>query len=83
LWVVKALAVGPRAARKDTYHRPKPPAIGNDAKTWVVYVAGSKPKDLGYSAETWSRQALAKHVREHAVQAGYPALLSACWIWGS
>ena len=37
-------------------------------------MACSKPKDLGYAAEVWSRQALAKHVREHAVEAGFPAL---------
>jgi hypothetical protein len=73
-WVVKALAVGPRAALKDTYHRPKHPVIGDDAKAWVIHMACSKPKDLGYAAETWSRQSLAKHIREHAVEAGYPAL---------
>src|SRR6266536_760729 len=73
-WVAKALAVGPMAALKDSYHRPKEPAIGDDAKAWVVHVACSKPKDLGYAAEVWSRQALARHVREHAVQAGFPAL---------
>ena len=73
-WVGKALAVGPRAALKDTYHRPKPPGIGEEAKAWVVHMACSKPKDLGYAAEVWSRQSLAKHVREHAVEAGYPAL---------
>jgi transposase len=73
-WVAKALAVGPMAALKDSYHRPKEPAIGDDAKAWVVHLACSKPKDLGYAAEVWSRQALAKHVREHAVEAGFPAL---------
>ena len=73
-WVSKALAVGPMAALKDSYHRPKEPAIGDDAKAWVVHVACSKPKDLGYAAEVWSRQALAKHIREHAVEAGYPSL---------
>src|SRR6202162_1387565 len=73
-WVAKALAVGPMAALKDSYHRPKEPAIGDDAKAWVVHVACSKPKDLGYAAEVWSRQALARHVREHAVEAGFPAL---------
>jgi hypothetical protein len=46
-WVTKALAVGPMAALKDNYHRPKDPAIGDDAKAWVVHVACSKPKDLG------------------------------------
>lgn len=52
-WVAKALAVGPAAALKDNYHRPKEPAIGDDAKAWVVHLACSKPKDLGYAAETW------------------------------
>ncbi len=73
-WVAKALAVGPLAALKDNYHRPKEPVIGDDAKAWVVHVACSKPKDLGYAAEVWSRQALARHIREHAVEAGFPAL---------
>jgi hypothetical protein len=62
------------AALKDSYHRPKEPAIGADAKAWVVHLACSKPKDLGYAAEVWSRQALARHVREHAGEAGFPAL---------
>jgi transposase len=73
-WVAKALAVGPMAALKDNYHRPKEPVIGDDAKAWVVHVACSKPKDMGYAAEVWSRQALARHIREHAVEAGFPAL---------
>ena len=73
-WVAKALGVGPMAALKDSYHRPKEPAIGDSAKAWVVHVACSKPKELGYAAEVWSRQALAKHIREHAVEAGFPAL---------
>ena len=73
-WVAKALAVGPMAALKDNYHRPKEPVIGDDAKAWVLHVACSKPKDLGYAAEVWSRQALARHIREHAGEAGFPAL---------
>src|SRR5277367_1924697 len=73
-WVAKALAVGPMAALKDNYHRPKDPSIGDDAKAWAVHVACSEPKDLGYAAEVWSRQALARHIREHAVDAGFPAL---------
>src|SRR5260370_14868070 len=73
-WVAKALGVGPMAALKDSYHRPKEPVIGDDAKAWVVHLACSKPKDLGYAAEVWSRQALARHVRDHALEAGFPAL---------
>ena len=71
-WVGKALAVGTSAALKDAYHRPKDPSITEDAKAWVVHLACCKPKELGYAAEVWSRSALARHVREHAVEAGIP-----------
>jgi transposase len=73
-WVSKALAVGCGAALKDAYHRPKEPRISEDAKAWVVHLACAKPKDLGYAAEVWTRSALAKHVREHAQEAGYGSL---------
>ena len=76
-WVAKALAVGAAAALKDNYHRPKEPVIGADAKAWVVHLACSKPKDLGHAAETWSRQVLASHVRQHALEAGFPSLAKA------
>jgi hypothetical protein len=61
-WVSRALAVGPEAAIKDTYHRPKEPVITEEARAWVVYLACSKPRDLGYAAELWTRSALAQHV---------------------
>ena len=76
-WVEKALAMGAEAALKDTYHRPRAPVIGEDAKAWVVHLACSKPKDLGYAAELWTRSALARHVRQNATQAGYPSLAKA------
>jgi transposase len=73
-WIGKALAVGADAALKDTYHRPRPPTITEESKAWVVHLACSKPKELGYAAEVWTRSALARHVRQHAVAAGHPAL---------
>jgi transposase len=73
-WIHRALAVGADAALKDAYHRPKEPVITEDAKAWVVHLACSKPKELGYAAEVWSRSALARHVRQHAAAAGYPSL---------
>jgi hypothetical protein len=76
-WIGKALIMGAGAALKDAYHRPKGPSIGEDAKAWVVHLACSKPKDLGYAAEVWTRSALARHVRTHAVEAGYPSLSKA------
>lgn len=76
-WIGKALEMGSGAALKDAYHRPKEPVILDDAKAWVVHLACSKPKDLGYAAEVWTRSALARHVREHARQAGYASLARA------
>ena len=76
-WINRALAIGVKAALKDAYHRPRPPGITADAKAWVVHLACSKPTQLGYAAELWTRSALALHVRRHAVEAGYPALAQA------
>ena len=76
-WVSRALCVGSSAALKDAYHRPKEPSITEDAKAWVVHLACAKPKDLGYAAEVWTRSALARHVREHAAEAGYGSLARA------
>ncbi len=73
-WIARALAVGIAAALKDTYHRPKAPMITESAKAWVVHLACSKPKEFGYAAEVWTRNALAQHVRQQAVAAGYPSL---------
>jgi hypothetical protein len=64
-------------ALKDAYHRPKEPVITEEARAWVVLLACSKPKDLGYAAELWTRSALARHVRAHAVKAGHPSLAQA------
>jgi transposase len=76
-WIRKALDMGAAAALKDTYHRPREPVITEEAKAWVVHLACSKPKELGYAAEVWSRKSLAKHVREHAAEAGHPSLAKA------
>jgi transposase len=73
-WIAKALAVGVCAALKDSYHRPKEPTITEEAKAWVVYLACSKPKELGYAAEVWTRSLLAQHVRRNAEAAGHPSL---------
>jgi transposase len=73
-WIGKALEMGLAAALKDSYHRPKAPVITEEGKAWVISLACSKPKDLGYAAELWTRKALAKHVREHAAEAGHPSL---------
>ena len=73
-WINRAMSIGPNAALKDKYHRPKAPVITEDASQWVVSLACTKPKDLGYAAEFWTRSALAQHVRTHADEAGHPSL---------
>ena len=73
----KALEMGMEAGLKDLYHRPKEPVIDSAAKAWVVHLACTKPKDLGYAAELWTRQSLAAHVRRHAEANGHPHLARA------
>ena len=73
----KALGMGIEAGLKDAFHRPKEPVITSADKAWVVHLACIKPKDLGYAAELWTRQALALHVRQQAQAAGHPSLAKA------
>lgn len=73
----KALAMGVEAGLKDTFHRPKQPLISGADKAWVTHLACSKPKELGYAAELWTRGALAAHVRQEAQAAGHPSLVRA------
>jgi hypothetical protein len=76
-WIDKALAMGAEAALKDAYHRPRAPVITEEARAWVIHLACSKPKELGYAAELWTRSLLAQHVRREAISAGHPSLLRA------
>ncbi len=73
----KALEMGVEAGLKDAYHRPREPVISQGDKAWVVHLACTKPKDLGYTAELWTRRALAMHVRRQAEAAGHPSLARA------
>src|SRR5487761_2704660 len=76
-WIDKALAMGPQAALKDAYHRPRPPGITEEARAWVVHLACAKPKELGYAAELWTRRTLAEHIRKVAEPSGHPGLVHA------
>ena len=73
----KALAAGAQAGLKDTYHSPKEPEILDDAKTWVVNLACTKPKEHGLASELWTLSALARYVANHAAEAGFPRLTRA------
>ncbi|HXO35724.1 MAG TPA: hypothetical protein VN901_25575 [Candidatus Acidoferrales bacterium] len=77
-WIAKALAMGAGAALRYLSSAKAPViTITEEAKAWVVHLACSKPKELGHAAEVWTRKSLAQHVREHAVEAGHPALSQA------
>ena len=60
------LNVSPGRGRKEE--------ITGEAKTWLISVACMKPKDLGYSAETWTINSLTKHIHLVAKDAGYERL---------
>ena len=47
----KALAAGVAMGLRDKYHRPKAPEITEEAKSWVMSLACTKPKDHGLAAE--------------------------------
>lgn len=48
--------------------------ITGEAKTWLISIACMKPKDLGYSAETWTTGTLTKHINRAARDAGFERL---------
>uniref|UniRef100_A0A7C3QUQ7 IS630 family transposase n=1 Tax=Leptospirillum ferriphilum TaxID=178606 RepID=A0A7C3QUQ7_9BACT len=70
----KALAAGVAAGLQDKFHRPKAPEITEEAKSWVVSLACTKPRDHGLAAELWTLSALAQFIHAHAEGAGFPRL---------
>lgn len=61
-----ALSELPRSGRK--------PLITLEDKLWVIDIACTKPKELGYSYELWTFSLLAKYIRGVAKEFGHPAL---------
>ena len=72
--VQKALEYGVHAALRDLPRRGRSPSISTEAKAWLISLACTKPKDLGYAAETWTTQELARHIRMHCRESGHPSL---------
>ena len=73
----KALSMGVATALRDLPHGRQECAIQFEDKAWVLHLACTKPKDLGYAAELWTRQSLADHLHREAVAAGHPSLAQA------
>ncbi len=74
--VRRAARFGVMAALDDTPRPGKVPEITADARAWLISLACQKAKDLGYPHEVWTTRLLARHVRQHAVDAGHPCLAS-------
>jgi transposase len=75
--VDRALAMGPAKALQDLPHGKQEHTIMLADKAWVVHLACTKPKELGYAAELWTRRTLADHVRQEAIAQGHPGLARA------
>ena len=48
--------------------------ITENEKAWIINIACQKPKDLGYSAETWTYAKLTSHINKNAEAANLPRL---------
>ena len=48
--------------------------ITGEAKTWLISIACTQPKDYGYAAETWTTKTLTEHINKTAVDAGFDRL---------
>jgi transposase len=72
--VDKALSGGIMVALQDLARSGRPQKISDEDKAWVIHLACGKPTDYGYAAERWTIAQLAKHIRQHAPENGYPAL---------
>ena len=73
----RALAMGIHAALRDLPHGKQEHTILPEDKAWVVHLACTQPKELGYAAELWTRRTLAQHIRRVAVSSAHPGLARA------
>ena len=74
LCINKYLEGGVENALYDAPGRGRNAEITDDEKAWVINIACQKPKDLGYSAEVWTRALLTKHINKYAEKAGHMRL---------
>jgi transposase len=72
--IQRALDYGIRSALQDLPRRGRSSQISAEARAWLVSVACTKPKDLGYAAEIWTTRTLSGHIRKHCLNSGHPSL---------
>ena len=71
LCIKKYINGGVENALFDAPGRGRNAEITDDEKAWIINIACQKPVDLGYSAETWTRALLTKHINKFAEEAGH------------
>ena len=74
LCLKKYKAGGVENAIYDAPGRGRNAQITDDEKAWIINVACQKPKEYGYSAETWTYAKLTEHINKTAESAGYTRL---------
>jgi len=70
----KAIAFGVMAALKDLPGRGVKPTITDDAKSWVLSMACTPPKELGFANEVWTYSLLIKHIKKTCNENGHVCL---------
>lgn len=71
----KALSYGVKDALKDLPRSGRKPSLTDDSKAWVISLACTPPKDLGYASETWTYSMLVKHILKYAEANGHDCLM--------
>lgn len=74
--VDKALSLGVLNALDDLPRSGRNATITDNDKAYVKHIACYKPSEFGYPEELWTQSKLAKHIRDHCVDDGYPNLSS-------
>ena len=78
LWIKKYRARSEEDSIEDLLNvekgRGRKEEITGEAKTWLISIACTQPKDYGYAAETWTTKALTQHINKTAVDAGFDRL---------
>jgi transposase len=72
--ITRALQEGVEAALDYFNRMGRPAVITEEAKRWLINLARSDPKDLGYSCEYWSQNLLNEHIRNHCLEGGHECL---------
>lgn len=78
LWVKKYRNRTEKQTLKDLLNveegRGRKEQVTGEAKTWLIGIACTQPKEFGYAAETWTTKSLTKHINKVAAEAGFDRL---------